>query len=57
MAYDRDAASCSSAVHGGVVGLTERPRGTDEAPSEAGEHMLFTGPPPDHTHLPARFAS
>jgi cholest-4-en-3-one 26-monooxygenase len=46
---NRDAGTFSSAAaRGGVVGLTDRPPADDEAPSAAGNLMLFMDPP-DHT--------
>ncbi|QYG93633.1 cytochrome P450 [Iamia sp. SCSIO 61187] len=46
---NRDAGTFSSAAaRGGVVGLTERPPTEGDAPSEAGNLMLFMDPP-DHT--------
>ncbi|WCO66139.1 cytochrome P450 [Iamia majanohamensis] len=49
MACNRDAGTFSSAAaRGGVVGLAERPASDDEAPSAAGNLMLFMDPP-DHT--------
>src|SRR5680860_985699 len=46
---NRDAASFSSAAErGGVVGLADRPATEEQAPSEAGNLMLFMDPP-DHT--------
>ncbi len=49
VACNRDAGTFSSAAsRGGVVGLAERPAADGEAPSEAGNLMLFMDPP-DHT--------
>ncbi|HMJ74370.1 MAG TPA: cytochrome P450 [Iamia sp.] len=46
---NRDAGTFSSAAaRGGVVGLTDRPPADGDAPSEAGNLMLFMDPP-DHT--------